>query len=165
MVKAIINDEVILSYPDGFEEMDREQLREAFLDDNPNRWGIKDEKRHMLITVLWNRTNMITAMITGPGTIADSAEHKMKTSLSKSRYKLGGFEKKKISGRNANGFTYEYVLEDTEQIGEVLVFQNVNCYYTLYAYALKQNKKAARVVIDSIESSIRFTNDKNSDFF
>ena len=84
----------------------------------------------------------------------------MKTSLNRSSYKLGGFEKKKISGRNANGFTYEYVLENTAQIGEVLVFQNVNCYYTLYAYALKKNQKAARVVIDAIENSICFTNDK-----
>lgn len=160
MVKAVINNEVLLSYPEGFVEMDREALKEAFLDDNPNRWGIKDEKRHMLVTVLWNRTNMITAMITGPGTIADSAEHKMKTSLSKSRYKFGRFERKKVSGRNANGFTYEYVLEGVEQIGEVLVFQNVNCYYTLYTYALKENRQAARVVIDAIESSIQFTNDK-----
>ena len=54
----------------------------------------------------------------------------------------------------------EYVLEGAEQIGEVLVFQNVNCYYMLYAYALKKNQKAARVVIDAIENSIRFTNDK-----
>ena len=92
MVKAIINDEVILSYPDGFEEMDREQLKAAFLDDNPNRWGIKDEKRHMMVTVLWNRTNMLSAMITGPGTIADSAEHKMKVSLSKSQYKNNGYD-------------------------------------------------------------------------
>ena len=40
MVKTIINEEVLLSYPDGFEEMDSEQLKEAFLDDIPNRWGI-----------------------------------------------------------------------------------------------------------------------------
>jgi hypothetical protein len=39
-----------------------------------------------------------------------------------------GFERKKVSGRNANGFTYEYVLEGAAQIGEVLVFQNVNCF-------------------------------------
>ena len=84
----------------------------------------------------------------------------MKTSLNKSRYKFGGFERKKVSGRNANGFTYEYVLEGVDQIGEVLVFQNVNCYYTLYTYALKENRQAARVVIDAIESSIQFTNDK-----
>jgi hypothetical protein len=160
MIKAIINNEVMLSYPDGFEEMDRAQLKDAFLDDNPNRWGIKDEKRHMMVTILWNRTNMISAVITGPGTIADSAEHKMKTSLSKSRYKLNGFTKRKVSDRNANGFSYEYVLEGAEQIGEVLVFQNVNCYYMLYAYALKKNQKAAKVVIDAIENSIRFTNDK-----
>ena len=111
MVKTIINEEVILSYPDGFEEMDRAQL-------------------------------------------------KMRTSLNRSSYKCGGFERKKVSGRNANGFTYEYILEDTEQIGEVLVFQNVNCFYMLYAYALKKNQKAARVVIDAIENSISFTNDK-----
>jgi hypothetical protein len=84
----------------------------------------------------------------------------MKTSLSKSKYKCNGFERKKVSGRNANGFTYEYVLENVEQIGEVLVFQNVNCYYTLYTYALKANQQAARVIIDSVENSIRFTNDK-----
>ena len=111
MVKTIINEEVILSYPDGFEEMDRAQL-------------------------------------------------KMRTSLNRSSYKCGGFERKKISGRNANGFTYEYVLEGAAQIGEVLVFQNVNCFYMLYAYALKKNQKAARVVIDAIENSISFTNDK-----
>ena len=105
MVKTIINEEVILSYPDGFEEMDRAQLN-------------------------------------------------------KSSYKCGGFERKKVSGRNANGFTYEYVLEGAPQIGEVLVFQNVNCFYMLYAYALKKNQKAARVVIDAIENSISFTNDK-----
>lgn len=160
MVKAVINNEVLLSYPDGFEEMDRKQLKAAFLDDNPNRWGIKDEKRHMMFTVLWNRTNMISAMITGPGTIADSAEHKMKTSLSKSQYKCNGFERKKVSGRGANGFSYEYVLEGVEQIGEVLVFQNVNCYYMLYAYALKENQQVARHIIDAVESSIHFTNDK-----
>ena len=60
MIKAIINNEVMLSYPDGFEEMDRAQLKDAFLDDNPNRWGIKDEKRHMMVTILWNRTNMLS---------------------------------------------------------------------------------------------------------
>ena len=111
MVKTIINEEVILSYPDGFEEMDRAQL-------------------------------------------------KMRTSLNRSSYKCGGFERKKVSGRNANGFTYEYILEDTELVGEVLVFQNVNCFYMLYAYALKKNQKAARVVFDAIENSISFTNDK-----
>ncbi len=29
MVKTIINEEVILSYPDGFEEMDRAQLNKS----------------------------------------------------------------------------------------------------------------------------------------
>ncbi len=30
----------------------------------------------------------------------------------------------------------------------------------VYAYALKENRKVARVIIDSVEASIHFTNDK-----
>lgn len=160
MVKALINNELYLSYPDGFHEMDAAELKEAFLDENPNRWGIKDEKRHMLITVLWNRTNMLSALMVGPQTIAFSTERKMSASLSKSNYKYNGIENQKINGRNTCKFSYEYVLEDVEQFGEVLVMQNLNCYYTMYAYALQKNKQAARVVIDAVTNSLKFTNDK-----
>ena len=68
----------------------------------------------------------------------------MRTSLNRSSYKCGGFERKKVSGRNANGFTYEYILEDTEQIGEVLVFQNVNC-FTCFTRTLSKRIRKRRV--------------------
>lgn len=160
MVKTLINNELYLAYPDGFEVMDRAELKKAFLDDNPNRWGIKDEQRHMMITVLWNRTNMISALMVGPKTIADSAERKMKTSLSNSNYRFNGFTSQKINGRNTTGFSYEYVLEDVDQIGEVLILQNVNRYYMIYTYALKANQQKARVITDAVVASLKFTNDK-----
>ena len=87
---------------------------------------------------------MLSAMFTGPAAVADSAERKMRTSLNRSSYKCGGFERKKVSGRNANGFTYEYILEDTEQIGEVLVFQNVNC-FTCFTRTLSKRIRKRRV--------------------
>ena len=160
MVKTLINNELYLSYPDGFHEMDASELKATFLDDNPNRWGIKDENRHMLITVLWNKTNMLSAIMVGPQAVAYSAERKLSASLNKSNYKSGAIEQVKLGGRNCYRFAYKYFLENVEQIGEVLVMQNVNHYYTLYTYALKKNEKAARVVIDAVVNSLKFTNDK-----
>lgn len=160
MVKTLINNELYLSYPDGFHEMSAAELKETFLDENPNRWGIKDENRHMLITVLWNNTNMLSALVVGPQAVAYSAERKLSASLNKSNYKSGAIEAIKINGRNCYKFAYKYVLENVEQIGEVLVMQNVNRYYTMYTYALKDKKQAARVIIDSITNSLKFTNDK-----
>lgn len=160
MVKTLINNELYLSYPDGFHEMDAAELKKTFLDDNPKRWGIKDEKRHMLITVLWNNTNMLSAIVVGPQAVAYSAERKLKASLSKSNYKSSEIKPIKINHRNGYKFSYEYVLENVEQFGEVLVMQNVNRYYTIYTYALKQNNQAARVVIDAVTNSLSFTNDK-----
>ena len=87
MVKTLINNELYLSYPDGFNELDAAELKATFLDDNPNRWGIKDENRHMLITVLWNKTNMLSAIMVGPQAVAYSAERKLNASLNKSNYK------------------------------------------------------------------------------
>ena len=86
MTNDIINNELEISWPEGFHRMNEAELRKAFKDNNPNRWGIMDEERHMMITVLWNRTNMLSAMTVGPKTVAYSVEHKIKTSFDKSSY-------------------------------------------------------------------------------
>ena len=74
MTNDIINNELEISWPEGFHRMNEAELRKAFKDNNPNRWGIMDEERHMMITVLWNRTNMLSAMTVGPKTVAYSVE-------------------------------------------------------------------------------------------
>lgn len=160
MTNDIINNELEISWPEGFHRMSERELRKAFKDNNPNRWGIMDEQRHMMITVLWNRTNMLSAMTVGPKTVAYSVEHKIKTSFDKSSYHFKSYFPKKVSGRNAYGFRYEYMMDNVVQLGEVLVTQNVNCYYTIYTYALKVNKQDARKVIDSIFKSLKYLNDR-----
>ncbi len=74
--------------------------------------------------------------------------------------RLSEFWGVKYPGRNAYGFRYEYMMDNVVQLGEVLVTQNVNCYYTIYTYALKVNKQDARKVIDSIFKSLKYLNDR-----
>ena len=52
------------------------------------------------------------------------------------------------------------MMDNVVQLGEVLVTQNVNCYYTISTYALKVNKQDARKVIDSIFKSLKYLNDR-----
>ncbi len=75
MTNDIINNELEISWPEGFHRMNEAELRKAFKDN-----------RHMMITVLWNRTNMLSAMTVGPKTVAYSVEHKIMTSFDKSSY-------------------------------------------------------------------------------
>ena len=118
MTNDIINNELEISWPEGFHRMSEGELRKAFKDNNPNRWGIMDEQRHMMITVLWNRTNMLSAMTVGPKTVAYSVEHKIKTSFDKSSYHFKSYFPKKVSGRNAYGFRYEYMMDNVSSWGK-----------------------------------------------
>ena len=64
MTESIINGEMKVRVPDGFEIMDAETLKEAYMDDNPDRWGIRDRERHMIISVFYHRSS--PALLTLP---------------------------------------------------------------------------------------------------
>ena len=58
-----IDETLSLDIPEGFQQMSREELKQAYLTDRPESWGTWDKERHIMITVLWKRNPGILAVL------------------------------------------------------------------------------------------------------
>ena len=74
MNQALIHSQLSLSYPDGFREMDQEEMKRLYQDDNPDRWGIWDQERHIILTVLWHDSNVFLSALASAKDVAKSTE-------------------------------------------------------------------------------------------
>ena len=59
----IINNEISIGIPDGFHVMSEEELTKVYVTKDPKRWGIWDNDRHVIISVLWQDLDAFTAML------------------------------------------------------------------------------------------------------
>ncbi|MBQ3404308.1 MAG: hypothetical protein IJG63_02680 [Oscillospiraceae bacterium] len=160
MNKALINNELSLSYPDGFQLMDREELKNAYLDDNPDRWGIRDGERHGLISVWWHESGQMLSSFArhfgGVKSIAKSIEAKLRKGFRRNNYKFGGFFPTQLCGEEAHGLRYEYSVGDIAQYAETIVVQHKNRCYTVYYYARKDGDPSNHRLFEDILSSMSF---------
>lgn len=155
MKKETIRDELYLEYPEEFVLMSREQLKEVYLDENPNRWGIRDLERHALFSVWWHVSNPLLAALASAEDICKADEKKMAKGLAGYGYVLKGFFDEKVASVSTKGFSYEYVLQGKKQIAETIVLKKKNVCYTIYFYSdeehLDQNKETFREFLNSME--------------
>ena len=155
MNHALIHNELSLSYPDGFHEMDPEEMKRLYQDDNPDRWGIWDQERHIIVAVLWHDSNAFLAALAGAKDVAKSTEKRLKKGLKNHGYQFGGFYQADLCGRDAWGLRYSYHIGDVVQASEALVLKRKSTCYTIYYYAREELDQISRPVFESILRSIR----------
>ena len=63
MSKATVNGLMSIEIPEGFHTMSAEELRQAYRDDNPDRWGMWDQERHVMVTVMWKEYSRLLMML------------------------------------------------------------------------------------------------------
>ena len=156
MKQTVIHSELSLSYPDGFREVDREELKRLFQDDNPNRWGIWDEEKHIILAVFWHDANKLLSALAGAGDVAKSTEKKLKKGLKNHGYRFDGFYKTTLCGLESHGFRYSYRVGEIAQAAEVLVLKRKNTCYTIYYYAREELALVSRPVFEEILGSMEF---------
>ena len=155
MNQALIHNELSLSYPDGFHVMDREEMRTLYQDENPDRWGIWDQERHIILTVLWHDSNPVLAALAGAKDVARTTEKRLKRGMEAHGYRLGGFFQRPLCGLEAHGFRYSYQVGDVTQAAETLVLKRENTCFTIYYYAREELELASRPVYEEVLRSMR----------
>ena len=157
MNRALIHDELSLSYPDGFHEMDRAEMKRLYQDDNPDRWGIWDQERHIIIAVLWHDTNAFLSALASAKDVAKTTEKRLKRGMKSHGYQFGGFYQTELCGQEAHGFRYSYHIGDVVQTAEALVLKRKTTCYTIYYYAREELAPVSRPVFESILQSMKLT--------
>ena len=123
MSKATVNGLMSIEIPEGFHTMSAEELRQAYRDDNPDRWGMWDQERHVMVTVMWKEYSRLLMMLADVKAICRKNEQIAAKGYAGNGYERGGFFSASVDGRPAEGYRFSYRVGDAEQSAETLLFR------------------------------------------
>ncbi len=153
MKESIINGEIVLKYPDGFRPMDHEELVRYFGTAN-NMAGIRSPEQHILLSVAWNKVNMLLSMLADPNSVVNGMDKKLRGKLRD--YQRTSDITMDVCGAKAKGFTFVYTAQDadTVQTGNILSFKQGKCFYVIQYAARKEDEQEAQNIFDKIIASL-----------
>lgn len=152
MNNARINNEVNLVYPDGFNDMNEEELTKYF--SSPvNRWGAYNNNEHIILSVSWTKA--------GFKRLLDDAESFMVEIESGLTRNLLNYQRVtdyhiKVGKKKAYGIRFEYRVNDAAliQVCDVVVFKYKKFFYSVYYVTRKKNAASSRPAFQEVLNSI-----------
>jgi len=156
---ALVNGRFSLEYPDGFHAMDDAEMSRAYGNDNPNRWGIWDTDRHIIIAMYWHNPGAVANTLFGGmadlASLIKRAENHTKKAHKKLGYAFGSFFETAIAGQESRGFTYAYTVSGIPQAGQSIIFRESGITYTVQCLTQRDLAEANRSIIEAVLASIR----------
>lgn len=152
-----LNNELKLTYPDGFHVMDQAELgKYQFYSEAPG-WCINDPDRHIMASVSWKQVPGIFARMLKIKEVAKSMEGQMAQAMKAYGYRLDEFVSRTPGGKEAEGFCYEYSVQETGMSGISLAIKNKNTFYYVHMYYRSALKEESLPVLDDILDSAVWT--------
>lgn len=153
METALLNNELNLSYPDGFHVMSREELSGFNYYSEAPGWCINDADRHIMISVSWKKIPGIFARMLKIKDVAKSMEGQMAQVMKAYDYRLDDFISRSPGGKEAEGFRYQYKVQDNDMTGMSFGVKNKNTFYYIHIYYRSALKEESVPVIEEILKS------------
>ena len=141
MNNARINNEINLTYPDGYMEMGEEDLKKYFTV-SEKRWGVYNADAHSLLSVSWTKGGFL-GFLTDTESVLIGIESCLRRNLL--NYQRVDSYKIKVASKNkkpnARGIRFEYRVNDAAlvQAGDIVVFKHKKLYYVFYFITRKNN--------------------------
>ena len=154
MGRAAVNGEVSVEVPEGFRILGKDELDTLYADSNPNRWGMADVGRGMIICVFWHRNGALASSIASVEDACRSTERRLAKDLGAYSYSLEGFYGREVCGLDARGFRHSYSANGVDRICEVTLFKSGRVFYTAYCYSTAEGEQANRPVMSGILDSM-----------
>lgn len=119
MKTDIINGSLSISYPDSFYPANPDELKASFA--SQDYWSVWDRENHVIITVLYNRSNGLASFVADTNSIRDGLERRYR----KTARDYQTVEKFAVSvnGTKGSGLKYSYTAENQKQFCNVLCFK------------------------------------------
>lgn len=151
MYTVTINNEINLTYPDGFAQMSEEALTRYFSTPN-NRWGVYNDERHIILSVSWTKTGI--GRPSNPDDLLTQVQARMCRNLL-CYQKLGEF-KIKIGGKKSSGIRFMYRVNDAKvvHIADLFVFKHKKHLYAVHYITRKATAAEDRLLLQEALNSI-----------
>lgn len=154
MKETVLNDELIISCDEGFQELTEEEISKMnFLAEKP-QLCLSDPERHILISAGYKKISGFSAMMLSGRDVAKKSQEQIRRAMGNIPYSEEPLRKISVGNRQGDGFRFEYTLQDTEMSGEFIVLKSgktlyyISCYYRT---ALKEDSEAViREILNSV---------------
>ncbi len=154
MENILLNNELNLSYPEGFHVLDDEERnRLTFFEDGPGVC-LSDPERHIMMSVGWKQAGGFAAMVLNSKDVAKNMEAKIRKPMKQFGYRLEGFVSREVGGKQANGFRYEYEAQGIGMFAESLAVKMNKTIYYIHFYARTALKAESLPIMEDILGSI-----------
>ena len=134
--------------------MSAEELRQAYRDDNPDRWGMWDQERHVMVTVMWKEYSRLMMMLADVKGICRKNEQIAAKGYGNNGYECGGFFSVNVDGEKAEGYRFSYRIDDVELSAETILFKLEKTIFTVTFASRRENRETDRELIDRIIAGI-----------
>ncbi len=154
MLTDKINNEINLTYPDGFRPMSEEEMTRYF-GSPENRWGVYDPDRHILLSVSWSKIGFFQKLTDAEGLMID-IESRLRRNLL--NYQKVTSYKMKLGKQKAEGVRFEYRVNDARivQVGDVVAFKYKKKFYVIHFVTRKATAGADRQALKETLDSVSF---------
>ena len=157
METAQIHGGLTVGIPEGFHVMDDAELKMRFPDGIAERWAIRDEKRHVVFTIIWHDApSGLLAKLVSTRSLAERVEKLTAKRLKHQGFRLAGRVDRELCGTEAKGFSCGYTVQDVSQSAEIIVLRNGLTCYTLYCIMQSDCLDQARPAYEEILASLSF---------
>ena len=133
--------------------MSREELSGFNYYSEAPGWCINDADRHIMISVSWKKIPGIFARMLKIKDVAKSMEGQMAQVMKAYDYRLDDFISRSPGGKEAEGFRYQYKVQDNDMTGMSFGMKNKNTFYYSHIYYRSALKEESVPVIEEILKS------------
>ncbi len=154
MQKVKVNGALTFDCPDGFHIMDAAELEKVYLDKNPERSGIWDKDRHLMVCVFYHKANALLSKFVSEKSVCANIGSQLSKRMP--GYRGGGELEGELAGLRYSGFNYSYTAGETQQEASVRVIKHKSVTYTVYTYARSPMTEDDKAALDSVLGSFCF---------
>lgn len=144
-----VNNELNLTYPDGFKEMGEAELIKYFGKPD-NRWGAYHADDHIILSVGWKKAGLSS----NTEGVLFELESRMKRNLLNYQ-QIHAFQTK-VASKKAHGVRFEYRVNDARlnQVCDLIVFKSKKVFYSVWFITRKFNAAESRRAFEEVLNSI-----------
>ena len=111
---------------------------------------LSDPERHMIVSAAWKKIGGFSALLLNDKDLTKQMERNIGSSMRVFGYRAGGAVKRTVGGRQAEGFCYTYIAQDTAMYGESLVLRSGKTLYYFHLYAREALKEDSLPVWEAL---------------
>lgn len=151
MKKVVLNEELTLAFPEGFETMAPE--KEASLKMVGERGkgeAVEDTERHIVASCAFKEVGTLSALLLNSKDLVKSAAKKILEAMKDFGCESEGFFTENVGGKKMEGVRYHYTAQDTAMTAETLVMKKGKVFYYLHFYYRTELREDSRKVIAEI---------------